>query len=203
MAATLAYEQSVFLNVPYDKTYEDKFVALVLALVALGRIPRCVVEITEVGTGRLDRILRHLESCRVSVHDLSYVNQPVRFNMPFELGLACGLQNYGRQKPSHIFLVLEAKPRRLDKTLSDLRGIDPLIHGGKPKGAISCILDALGAGGHDPSADQVYALWEPLWQAAQRLKKRHGRTTLFHRGIFKDLVTVATVLAEDARLIHP
>ncbi len=38
-------ERSVFLDVPFDARYEPLFVGLVAAVTALGRIPRCVLEI--------------------------------------------------------------------------------------------------------------------------------------------------------------
>jgi hypothetical protein len=83
--------RSVFLNVPFDESYEPLFVALISALVALGRIPRCVLELPEMGSGRLARILQLIRSCSISIHDLSRVGLPVRFNMPFELGIAVAL----------------------------------------------------------------------------------------------------------------
>src|SRR5258707_9226459 len=52
----------VFLNVPFDKSYEPLFVALISALVALGRMPHCVLELPERGRGRLVRIIRLLGS---------------------------------------------------------------------------------------------------------------------------------------------
>src|SRR5438132_838642 len=75
--------RSVFLNVPFDEDYERLFVALISALVALGRIPHCVLELPETGQGRLLRILQLISSCPVSIHDLSRAELPARFNMPF------------------------------------------------------------------------------------------------------------------------
>src|SRR5437016_5813575 len=83
--------RDVFLNVPFDKAYERQFVALIAAIVAIGRTPRCVLELPELGRGRLNRLFQHLRQCGVSVHDLSRVGTPVRFNMPFELGMACAI----------------------------------------------------------------------------------------------------------------
>jgi len=37
--------RDVYLNVPFDKAYERQFVALIAALVAIGRTPRCVLEL--------------------------------------------------------------------------------------------------------------------------------------------------------------
>ena len=91
----LAEKRSVFLNVPFDGSYERIFVALISSLIALGRNPRCVLEIPETGQGRLVRILQLIRACPVSIHDLSRVGLPVRFNMPFELCayLSAALEN--------------------------------------------------------------------------------------------------------------
>src|SRR4051812_36698161 len=91
----------VFLNVPYSPSYEKLLVALTAALVAVGRRPRLTFEIADGGQGRFRRIFALLKSCRVSIHDLSAVGLPVRFNMPFELGLACAIQEQGAR---HDFL---------------------------------------------------------------------------------------------------
>jgi hypothetical protein len=102
-------ENAVFLNVPYDLSYEPVFIGLVAALLALGRTPRCTLELSDRGQGRPARIFEILEESRVSIHDLSKVGLPVRFNMPFELGLAFALTRYwGR----HDWYVLESRAAR-------------------------------------------------------------------------------------------
>ena len=154
-------ERAVFLNVPFDRGYEPIFIALIASLVAIGRIPRTVLEISEGGQGRLRRILEQMEACRVSLHDLSRVGNPSRFNMPFELGIAYALRrSFGRSRP-HLFVILESEPHRLSRTLSDMAGYDPLIHYGKPRGAITAVLDSLGAGSGAPSPQDVYRLRRP------------------------------------------
>ena len=47
---------AVFINAPFDKSYESLFVTLVGALVFLGQEPHCVLEVPEKGEGRLARI---------------------------------------------------------------------------------------------------------------------------------------------------
>jgi hypothetical protein len=192
--------RSVFLNVPFDKSYEKNFVALVATVVSLGGQPRCVLELPEFGEGRLQRILRHLESCRYSIHDLSRVGPPARFNMPFELGLACAISVY---RGNHSFVLMDKLPYRLDRTLSDLKGRDPLIHNGRPEGVVTCILDILGGTAADPKPDQIHDLWQRLWRYACDLKRDYRRDSLFHRSIFNGLITVGTDLASSAGLIPP
>lgn len=198
MAGIPLDEQSVFLNVPYDQGYERSFVALVSSLVCLGRKPHCVLELPERGQGRLSRITSHLETCRISIHDLSRAGTPVRFNLPFELGLACGFSACGR---NHEVVILEKESGRLDRTLSDLKGRDVYVHEGKPRVLISCILDALGNLDRDPDPDEVHELWKDLWVLAAKLKSRHRRRDIFHRSVFHKLVGAATDLAYGAGFI--
>jgi hypothetical protein len=194
-------EHSVFINVPFDKGYERLFVALVATLVSLGRRPRCVLELPELGQGRLLRIIQHLEICRVSIHDLSRVGLPARFNMPFELGLAYALRNYKAPASPYHIILLEKEPHRLSKTLTDMAGHSPSIHRGRPLGIISCVLDTLGSRDNDPSSEEVYKLWRRLMKASRDLKRKEGRDTIFYRTSFKRLVGAATGLAAKAHFI--
>jgi len=192
-------ELSVFLNFPFDKGYEPLFLALIASLVSIGRRPRCVLEIAEHGQGRLPRIMALMESCRVSIHDLSRVGGPRRFNMPFELGLAHALRAYRSQ--GHLIVMLENEPHCLSKILSDMAGFDPLAHRGKPLSIIRCVLDALGTGERDPSTRQVYAIWRRLMGAARTLKSLEGEKTVFSRTLFKRVVSSAIRLSARAELI--
>lgn len=120
------FEESVFLNVPFDERYSPLVIALVAGLAALGRDPHCVLEVPSGGRNRLDRIYDLIAACGSSLHDLSWValSSPLRvprFNMPFELGVAYAI---ARQHP-HSFFVLEARSHRLQVSLSDLNGHDP------------------------------------------------------------------------------
>src|SRR3989304_2500148 len=107
-AAPVPDEKAVFLNVPFDRTYQPLFLALIATLVSIGRVPRSVLEVPDRGQGRLRRIMSLIESCRVSLHDLSRVGAPARFNMPFELGLASSLRLRDRGAGRHLVVLLEA-----------------------------------------------------------------------------------------------
>jgi hypothetical protein len=190
--------RGVFLNVPFDEPYEPLFVALISVLVALGQIPHCVLEIPEIGEGRQTRLLELMKSCSLSIHDLSRVGLPVRFNMPFELGIAFTLS---RVKGVHHFAVLEAERYRLLKTLSDMNGIDPGIHGGTMTGVISCILSGLGESHGNPSPEGVGRICRGVWKTVPALKRKHGRSTIYFRAIFYELVEVAIKLTEKEGLV--
>jgi hypothetical protein len=177
--------RQAFLNVPYSRSYEKLLVALTAALVAVGRVPRLTFQIPEGGDGRLRRIYALLQSCDVSIHDLSRVGLPVRFNMPFELGLAYAIKITGGR---HDLLVLEKKAHRLDRHLSDLRGIDPMIHGGTAQGAICAVLEVLEKPEGNPTAAEVMRLYRLLRSHVPELKQRHRNKSLFSTRVYGELV---------------
>jgi hypothetical protein len=193
-----ANRRAVFLNVPFDLGYERLFVALISALVSLGRVPRCVLEIPEHGAGRLARIFRLVRTCPVSIHDLSRVGQPVRFNMPFELGLAVALNRLERRPK---FIMLEAEQHRLQKTLSDVNGFDPEIHESKVRGIVACSLALLGKPHDNPDAESVLRVQRKLWKAVPSFKRMSGRADIYSRPIFALLIDAATILAKSEGLI--
>ena len=186
---------AVFLNVPFDERYEPIFIALVAALTSIGRKPRCVLELPERGQGRLTRVLDHLASCQVSVHDLSRVGPPPRYNMPFELGLAFAQRTYLRSARRHSIVLLESVRHRPTRTLSDMAGFDPAIHSNRPRRAISCILDTLGSGQSDPSVSDVYQVWRKLMKAATQLKVAADQDDIYSRSLFRKLVAASTELS--------
>ncbi len=187
---------SVFLNVPYDRGYERVFVTLVTCLVALGRVPRCVLEFGDQGGARLDKIIQVLSGCGVSIHDLS---RPAwRLNMPFELGLACALSKLSKQ---HEFMIFETKRHRAAKTLSDLGGFDPHIHEGTTTGMARCAFSAFGRPSNPVDFQQVCDMDEQVWKYMKRVKLQRKLSTVFDRSAFYMLVERATNLAKNRKII--
>ena len=192
-------ERSVFINIPYDRTYEDNFTALLTGLISLGRVPRAALELPERGEGRLDRLFKRVEACKASIHDLSRVGNPGRFNMPFELGLAFALRRYQAQNDYHV--VVFAESSHLDETLSDLRSQDPYIHDGDPYKVLIRLLEAFGAPGVDPSPEALEANRQELSRVADRLREVYREETIFTTVIFRQLVAAATEIAVDSGLL--
>lgn len=190
--------KSVFLNVPYDAGYQNLFVTLVTALICLGQKPRCVLEIRDGGQGRLARLFSLLRSCRVSIHDLSRVGRPPRFNMPFELGLACSL---GVQSSEYEVVVMEAKPYRLDKHLSDYKGRDPLIHNNRCDDLVACLLDLYSVPG-EPSPRELRESAKLIRRAARESVEKYRRDTIFYPALFRTLVASAYQHAVDRGYIE-
>jgi len=187
----------VFLNVPYSPSYERMLVALTAALVAVGAMPRLTFQVPDGGEGRLNRIYNLLRSCRISIHDLSSVGLPVRFNMPFELGMAYAIK---AESDRHDFLVLEKKAYRLDRHLSDLRGVDPKIHHGTTRGAISAVLEVLERRGGNPPASEVMRLHRWMMRRVPALKAIHGNRDLFSTRVYGELVTLGREWARAMNL---
>lgn len=192
---------SVFLNIPYDAQYERLYLAFVSGLCAYGLTPRATLEIPG-GERRLDRIFRLMTSCRYSIHDLSRVQldrkppRTPRFNMPFELGLLLGWLKTDR-KAEHTWFVFEAQERRLQKSLSDLDGTDPYIHGGTVRGVFRQLSNALVKSKHQPSVQQMYRVYCHTRRAVPLVMKYRGAASMFEASIFRGLVVVAS---EYARL---
>jgi hypothetical protein len=157
-----------------------------------------VLEIPEQGAGRLTRIFRLIRACPVSIHDLSRVGQPVRFNMPFELGLAVALNRMERRPK---FIMLESQPHRLQRTLSDVNGFDPGIHESSVRGIIGCALAHIGKPHGNPDAESVLRVQKKLWRAVPSFKRINGRADIYSRPIFALLIDAATILAKKEGLI--
>jgi hypothetical protein len=196
----------VFLNVPYDLEYEPLFLAFIAGLCAFGLTPRAAIELPG-STRRLGRILKLLHSCRYSFHDLSRVEMDAsrsaapRFNMPFELGLAVSWAAVGGAP--HDWFVFEAKPLRLLKSLSDLNGSDPEVHGGRPTGVLRAISNVLSTvGRQQPTIAQLEAVRRGLQKGARELKRRLPRRPLFEPSSFEKLLfTCNQVGTRDRNLV--
>lgn len=196
-AASEIAPAQVFLNVPYSASYERTLLALTAALVAVGRVPRLTFQLPDGGQGRLQRIFELLRSCRVSIHDLSSVGLPVRFNMPFELGLACALK---QQTDQHDFLVLDRRAHRLDRHLSDLKGVDTKIHHGSVSGAICAVLESLDKPTGNPSAADVMKLYRRMRKFLPVLKSRQGNQGIFSPRVYGELVALGFETAREMKL---
>jgi hypothetical protein len=141
----------------------------------------------------LDRILELLAACRYSFHDLSRVQLSggaPRFNMPFEVGVAVAT---ARWRPAHQWFLLEARPYRIQHTLSDLGGTDAYIHGDGPRRLLIALTDALVRTAKQPALAELWRTFQLLSVEATGIRRKYG--TLFGAGAFKDLVVVAVDFA--------
>jgi hypothetical protein len=181
--------QDVFVNVPFDRRYEPLFVALITGLAVHGFRPRSVLELPA-AKARLDRLVEVIGLCGASVHDLSRVSasgplRVPRFNMPFELGLAVAVS----RRKNHDWFVLEERAFRLQQSLSDLNGFDPLVHDGNPIGVLRAVENAFAARDRSVSLPALFLAYGAMTKVARTIKRSH--TTLYSRGAFAALVSAA------------
>jgi hypothetical protein len=190
----------VFLNIPYDLHFQDLYIAYIAGLASLGLHARATVEIVG-GERRLDRIFGLIQACPNSVHDLSRVEldtrrpETPRFNMPLELGMAIAWQKVNPEK--HRWFVFEAKRRRIEKSMSDLNGSDVHIHGGRPKGLFSELVNAFVRSRQQTSVQHMHRVFFGLKKALPDLLRKAGTKSAFKAKVFDDLRVLARALSEQ------
>ncbi len=183
--------QKAFLNLPFHKDYEKICVALASGLVCFGVRPTIVTEV--IGSRvRLDRLVALIGGCDFSFHDLSYLRRDgrrrvPRFNIAFELGLAVVLNRDVRGEPA--YYIFEARQHRLQESLSDLNGVDPLIHSGTAVGVLRSLLNRFSR--EDPGRQRpTFELLRRVHRQARKLysslKSEYG--WIFEPACFGELV---------------
>jgi hypothetical protein len=130
------FEQSVFINCPFDEDFAPILQAIAFCVCDLGFAPRLAPEIADNAANRLERILEIVRGSKYGIHDLSRcksetANEFARMNMPFELGLDHGCRKFGQGEQSQkAILVLEHTRYDYQKSLSDIAGWDIHVHRG-------------------------------------------------------------------------
>jgi hypothetical protein len=191
---------SVFLNIPYDATFEKLFLAYIAGVSAFGFTPRATLEIP-FGERRLERILSLIRQSRYSIHDLSRVqldrNAPrtPRFNMPFELGLTVVLAR--SEDTNHSWIVCETLPHRIKKSLSDLDGTDPYIHGGTVAGVFRELGNAFVGTARQPSVTEMAKIYRLLRAQLPAVLRTCGAKNAFSARVFKELSVRASLAVTE------
>ena len=116
--------------------------------------------------------------------------------MPFELGLAVAVARQVRGESAHAFALLEARPFRLQRSLSDMNGFDPKIHNGTRAGAVRCMFEIF-AESAPADLRTALRLAGNLTRVSKQLKRVHGARSLLSRVGFNELFTAATMLREQ------
>jgi hypothetical protein len=191
--------KDVFLNIPYDKKFEKLCLAYISGVSAFGLNPRATLQIPG-GARRLDRIFQQMQGCPYSVHDLSRVEldrtrpRTPRFNMPFELGMCVAWATTGGGK--HEWFVFESMDRRLAKSLSDLNGTDPYIHGQTVAGVFRELCNAFVRSGRKPTIQRMWGIYRDIRKSLPRILHRAGAKSIYNARVFKDICVVASALAD-------
>jgi hypothetical protein len=156
-------------------------------------------------TRRLDRILALIRSCQYSIHDLSRVEldrrapRTPRFNMPFELGLSVAHEKSSKKR-IHEWFVCESQNFRLPKSLSDLNGTDPFVHGGTIAGVFSELSNIFVRNERQPSIQQMGLIYREVRDNLPIIFRLAGSPSLYTPRVFKNLCVVAS--ASAARIVR-
>lgn len=144
-----SYDNSVFINCPFDSAYRPLFEAVAFAVYDCGFYPRSALEVDDSSEVRIEKIIRIIGECRLAVHDISRTqlnrdSRLPRFNMPLELGIFLGAKAFGgkvhRLKAA---IVLDTDRYRYQKYISDIAGQDIRAHGRNPAKMIQQVRDFL------------------------------------------------------------
>lgn len=196
---------SVFLNIPYDKEFEDLYVAYIVGLTQLGLRVNAALAVPN--QGRLETIIRLIEKSNFSIHDLSRddVSKGIpRFNMPLELGLA--LYRSHATKGRHRVYVFERTPYRAQKSTSDINGIDPQIHHGTAKGVMAGLRNILRQPGDVTTVPEMLRSYDTVRRKLPEFKENAGGKSLFKASVFHDLMLAASVESQkriESRVRRP
>ncbi len=96
---------------------------------------------------------------------------------------------------------MEKEKYRLDKTLSDYKGRDPLIHRNRCDTLISCILDVFVTEEKTTDASLVRKVARNLRKMSKLIKEKNRCDTLFTRALYLELVAIAMEMAIDDGLL--
>lgn len=128
------YNESVFINCPFDRQYKALFDAIIFAVNDCGFVPRCALEEDDGSQVRVQKIYEIIAACRLGIHDLSRIeiDKTTRlpsFNMPLELGAFLGAKHFGNDKQKRkACLILDSEKYRYQKFISDIAGQDIREH---------------------------------------------------------------------------
>jgi hypothetical protein len=187
--------ESVFLNIPYDRQFEDLYLAYIVGLTQLGLAVNATLAVPN--QGRLETIIGLIEKSDFSIHDLSRIELSEgipRFNMPVELGLA--LYRSYSTKGRHRVYVFESNAYRAQRSTSDINGIDPHIHGGTPKGVMAGLRNIFHQPGDVTTVPEMLASYRAVKKKLPALRRNAGNQSLFEASVFKDLTVAALVEAQ-------
>ena len=127
------YNDSVFINCPFDKKYQRMLRAMVFTVYRCGFYPITAMDEDNGLENRIDKITKLIRKCRYGIHDISRIELNIngypRFNMPFELGIFFGASKFGNNtQKKKVALVFEETKYSYQQIISDLNGIDTKAH---------------------------------------------------------------------------
>jgi hypothetical protein len=105
--------------------------------------------------------------------------------MPFELGLLLGWTKT-KGSNNHTWFVFESAKRRLQNSLSDLDGTDPLNHDGAVRGVFRELSNALLKSKYSLELRHMNRIYSHIKIASRLILKQVGTSSLLERAFFVD-----------------
>lgn len=78
----MAYTNSVFLNVPFDRNYKPLIQAAVFAIYDCGFVARCALEEEDAAQVRMEKIYSLIAESKYGIHDISRVTLDHTHRLP-------------------------------------------------------------------------------------------------------------------------
>jgi hypothetical protein len=114
--------------------------------------------------------------------------------MPFELGLAVAWENLN--PTDHTWFVFEEKSYRLQKSLSDLNGTDPQIHGGTVSGVLRELSNIFRRDRGQPTVSQMMNTYNSIARQASAVQAGAGASSIYEPEVFRELCYQAKISVE-------
>jgi len=139
------YNDSVFINCPFDASYKPILDAILFAVFDCGFKARCTLEEENASQIRIEKIYNTISDCRYGIHDISLTSlDPTthlpRFNMPLELGIFLSAKGFGIDKHRRKkCLILDREKYRYQWFISDISGQDIHAHENSPEKAVTIV----------------------------------------------------------------
>ena len=131
----MPFERNVFINCPFDSQYRALLNPLVFTILYFDLDPQ-ISETESSGHIRVQQIMELIRISKYSIHDISRSNpnEAPRFNMPYELGLDIGCQNFGNKLlRTKRCLIVDSQRFRYREVFSDISGQDIKDHNNDPQ----------------------------------------------------------------------
>jgi len=134
----MSFNRNVFINCPFDEKYKVLLRPLIFSLLYFELNPQ-ISETESSAHVRVKNIMRLIRTSKYSIHDISRKKalkkgDVARFNMPYEMGLDIGCQEFGvgllKQKKCLIF---DSNSHDYDISISDISGQDIKEHNDDPE----------------------------------------------------------------------
>ena len=101
----------------------------------------------------------------------------------------------------HDVHVLESTPHRLAQSVSDLGGIDPLIHDDNPKTLSRRLLGTFDRTDRQPTLAELESVRSKLFRVAQSYRRHHRMATILEPDGFRILTSAASDISAELGLI--